>query len=448
MKGYRWSLVAAFVVTLIQGAAASAAPNTQSTTPIKHVVVVIQSGHSFDNYFGTYPGADGIPAGTCVPVDPTKTSSQDCVKPFHIGSDDVAPSSLDDSLATANSQYNGGAMDGFVSALNQRNQDGRLAMGYYDGTDIPYYWNLADQYVLFDHFFSSAKGGGSVNRLFAIAANSAGSAAESPDINGIATIFDRLQQAGIAWKFYIQNYDPNLNYRTVNQYASNRASQVASIPLLSIDRFIDDPQLASHLVNLDQYDVDLANGTLPAVSYVIASGPGEHPPTSIQSGEQFVHSLLQSLMISSSWGSSAFMLTYDDWGGWYDHVSPPQVDASGLGFRVPALLVSPYAKQGFVDHTQLDTTSILKFIEENYGLLPLSNRDANANDLSSAFDFGQAPRAAALVSVDRQTVVPRAVPRRFVIYLAYGAAFLATLASFGWVGIMRRRKLQIPEAVS
>ena len=129
-------------------------------------------------------------------------------------------------------------------------------------------------------------------------------------------------------------------------------------------------------------------------------------------------------MRSKSWNSSAFLLTWDDWGGWYDHVKPPQVDAYGYGFRVPALLISTYARRGYIDNTQLDYTSILKFIEENWSLAPLAKRDANANSFVSAFDFSQAPRSPAYIPFERQAVQKVAEPRRPVIYAFYGAALL------------------------
>ncbi len=413
-----------------------------STTPIKHFIVLMQENHSFDNYFGTYPGADGIPPGTCIPVDPTNPQNTECVKPFHIGDNDVQPADLDHSSSTSQLQYNDGAMNGFVSALNRRNQDGRLAMGYYDDRDIPYYWNIADQYVLFDRFFSSASDGSLSNHIFWVAgapANTDKSGAKNLD--NLTTIFDRLQQRGVSWKFYVQNYDPNLNYRTVDQYPGNRASQVVWVPLLSFDRFIDNPELSSHIVNLDEYYTDLAQNTLPAVAYIVPSGPSEHPPSNIQSGERFVRTLIQSLMTSESWSESAFLLAYDDWGGWYDHVSPPQIDASGYGFRVPVLLISPYAKQGYIDHTQLDFTSILKFLEENYQLQPLAERDANANSLSGAFDFSQPPRASAFIPSDRNYKVPKAEPKRWVIYVAYGVAVLLAGAGFCAAIAMRHHSL-------
>ena len=150
--------------------------------------------------------------------------------------------------------------------------------------------------------------------------------------------------------------------------------------------------LSSHIVDLSQYFIDLQNGTLPAVSYIVPSGASEHPPSSLMSGQRFVKNIIQELMRSTSWDSSAFMLAYDDWGGWYDHVPPIPVDKYGYGPRVPALLISPYAKTGYIDHTVLDFTSMLKFIEQNWNIAPLAERDANANNLLSAFDFNQSPR--------------------------------------------------------
>jgi phospholipase C len=139
------------------------------------------------------------------------------------------------------------------------------------------------------------------------------------------------------------------------------------------------------------------------------------------------------------------MLTYDDWGGWYDHVTPPQVDANGYGFRVPTLLISPYAKQGYVDHTQLDFTSILKFIEDNYQLQPLATRDASANSFADAFDFSRSPAPAAFVSGGVAGTTSRATPRRHVIYVTYGFALLFTLLAFGSVLYLKNRPLVLPE---
>lgn len=422
---------------LPQRAARAAEP--QPKTPIKHFIVLMQENHTFDNYFGTYPGADGIPEGVCMPVDPSDAAGE-CIEPFHIGNRPIED--LDHSTATALNQYNGGKMDGFIWALRLRNQEGSLAMGYYDGRDLPYYWNLVDQYVLFDRFFSSAMGGSVWNHMYWVAAQPGSEENRIPPEgygDDVVTIFDRLEERGISWKFYIQNYDPTITFRTMGQ-GGQRAAQVVWCPLLNFPRFIDNPELFSHIVPLDEYFTDLQNGTLPSVAYIVPSGASEHPPGSIRAGQRFVKSLIQALMRSDAWYSSAFMVTYDDWGGWYDHVPPPQVDEYGYGFRVPAFLVSPYAKRGYIDHTELDFTSILKFIEENWGLEPLAERDARANSIINAFDFSQPPRPPVFIPEERVSDEQRSSPRRGVIYSAYGMGLVLAGSVIGWAALDSRRQ--------
>jgi len=238
----------------------------KARTPIKHLVTILQENHTYDNYFGTYPRGDGLPKGVCVPLNP-KHPSGGCMRPFHIGSNKILPRDLDHSAATARLQLDHLRMDGFVHALNLRNQDGRLALGYRDGSDLPYYWNLADQYVLYDRFFSSAAAGSFMNHVYWTTATSGGGYDRFPPggFKNLQTIFDRLQAAGVSWKFYVQNYEPRLNFRTLTHFPGNRASQVIWVPLLNMPRFIDDPNLAKHIVDLDEYYRDVADGTLPAV---------------------------------------------------------------------------------------------------------------------------------------------------------------------------------------
>ncbi len=426
MKIINSFIIALFLFTSILGVsnvvAAPEIEEAETTTPIKHFVIIMQENHSFDNYFGTYPGANGFPAGTKMPVDPEDPNTEYIV-PWHIGNSTITD--ISHNQATFIEQINGGKMDGFISALSRRNQDGQIAMGYYDDRDIPYYWNLADNYVLFDNFFSSASEGSLTNHIFWITGQAPPPGTDlelNEKLSSMTTIFDKLEEQGISWKFYVQNYDPTINYRTI-ETAGNRASQVVWVPLLYIDRFIDDPELSSHIVNFDEYFTDLRAGTLPAVSYIVPSGASEHPPQHPRAGQRFVKNIIQELMRSSSWSSSAFLLTYDDWGGWYDHVLPPQVDKDGYGPRVPAIMVSPYAKKGFIDGTQLDFTSILKFIGVNWGILPLATRDANANDLTSAFDFTQPPRQADFISNERIADTPDKEKPTLVIYLSYGGIF-------------------------
>jgi len=440
------SLAAALTLQLAAAPAAQAdsgdgspASKTATATPIKHFVTLMQENHSFDNYFGTYPGADGLPEGTCMPVHPKKRGSR-CIEPFRVGGRPVVD--LGHNIGVYNRQYRDGKMDGFISALTSQRGASDLAMGYYDDKDLPYYWNVADNYVLFDRAFTSAAGGSVWNHFFwatATPGNPKDDAILEKGFDHVTTIFDRLQAAGVDWKFYIQNYDPNVTFR--NPGNGDRASQIVWAPVLNYNRFLDNPELSSRIVPLEQYYTDLKNNELPAVSYVVPAGASEHPPGSIQAGSRFVRTLLNSLMASSAWDSSAFMWTYDDWGGWYDHVKPPKVDKFGYGFRAPCLLVSAYARKGQVDHTTIDFTSQLKFVENNWNLKPLASRDAAANDITTAFDFEAGPREPVLLSEVRNSP-PAKPPATGTVYALYGGALLVPplLLAFGSVSQRRRRR--------
>jgi phospholipase C len=423
-----------FLTALPLPARAQSAP--EAITPIEHFVTVMQENHTFDNYFGTYPGADGLPLDVCMPVNPKDPSNERCVRPHHI---EGQVEDLDHSAATFETQYNKGRLDGFVYALNIRNQKGSLSMGHYDDRDLPYYWNLVDEYVVFDRFFSSDKGGSLSNHMFWVAARGVVDASVPPTGYDIPTIFDALQAAGVSWKFYVQNYDPDITFRTPpDSEDADRISQVVWCPLLAMPRFVDDPALSSHIVDLDEYYDDLRSNTLPAVSYIIPSGASEHPPGSIRAGQRFVSGLIHALMQSDSWESSALLVTYDDWGGWYDHVPPPQVDPFGYGFRVPGFLVSSYAREGHIDSTVMDFSSIARFIEENWGLEPIAERDAAANTFMLAFDFERPPRPPQFISHERGGS-KRPAPSRTVIYASYSAAVIFAAAVFIAPHLLRRR---------
>lgn len=393
-------------------------------TPIKHFVTIMQSNHSFDSLFGLYPGADGIPPGVCMPVDPTDPTNETCVEPFQLTNNGA---DFDHTHETFRAQYRDGNNDGFVHAYRQRGEDGTLAMGHYSDADLPFSYNVADDYVLFDRFFTSASAGSVPNRMFWITGTAGVQSLDTFAIpeegwGDLPTIFDLLDEADIPWKFYIENYDPDLTYRNRGQGGTH--AQVNWAPIVNFARYIDDPTYADNIVGLDQYFLDVENGTLPAVSYVVTIGSSGHPPGSMTTSERLLRRMVNSLMMSPAWDHAAIQWAYDDWGGWYDHVSPPQVDEFGYGFRTPAQLVSPYAREGFVDSTTLDFTSILRFIEDNWALPSLSTRDRDANSIASAFDFTQEPRHPRLISMSRvdDSLV---IPRRSVIYASYGIAILS-----------------------
>jgi phospholipase C len=435
------------LLVLAAAIAPSSALGQTTATPIKHFITLMQENHSFNNYFGTYPGANGIPAGVCMPRDP-KDPSRGCVKPFHIGGRPVYD--LSHSSETHRAQFRNGRMDGFIKALADKLPQPELTMGYYDRRDIPYYWSIADNYVLFDRFFTSAAGGSVWNHMYWASATPGNPSADSVPLEGfknLPLIFDRLEEKNISWKFYVQNYDPRITYRTPT--VGDRGSQIIWVPPLDFARYIDNPDLFDNIVDLDDYYTDLEAGTLPAVSFIVPSGASEHPPGSIQAGERYVRGLINALQQSRYWKSSAFMWTYDDWGGWYDHVAPPRVDAYGYGFRVPALLVSPYARRGYIDSTTLDFTSMLKFIEDNWGLEPLSTRDARAKSIVNGLDFSQAPRVPQLLGASLGQEVPQTA-RRWVVYLAYVFALAVPALIFAVAHYLtvasRRRRAEVAAA--
>ncbi|HEU5271281.1 MAG TPA: alkaline phosphatase family protein [Jatrophihabitans sp.] len=432
--------LAAFGLVLPTGPAAAA--QVTPRTPIQHFLFLLQGDRSFDNYFGSYPGVDGLAAASCQQQAPGKSGG--CIEPFPLHGRTVPP--LGATPATIAKQYDGGKLDGFVSALQSVGLDGTKAMGYYDQRDLPAYWRAASQYVLFDRFFSATRDGVRSNREYWVAATDTRAAGQQP-----LTIFDRLQAAGIQWKFYVQNYRPvtgpvtprpAIGKRTgAGQGASN--TQSAAVPLLNYLRFTTDPALRSHIVDLGQYYQDLQDGTLPAVAYFATSGSSERSSRSISEGQSLVTSLTGQLMLSRYWSSSAFLLSYDGTGGFYDHVAPPQVDSYGLGLRVPALLISSYARRGLVDGSTLDYSSALAFIEYNWRLAPLASRDRRAgvllaspdrqaDTLLPAFDFTAPPRPAELIAGGSPAAPPGKLRSSQIVYVSYGFAIAVVLATVGF----------------
>jgi len=426
-----------FTAWLAAPAATAAPAAAQPRTKIKHFVYMLQGDRSFDNYFGTYPGAEGIPSGTCQRRVVTGTD-ENCVKPFSLHGTNVQ--ALGAGTVELDNQYDEGRMDGFVAAYQNQGRDGSPVMGYYDQRDLPTYWGLANRYVLFDHFFSSTRSGERVNRSYWVSGSpppTGSPGAVAADYAKHLTIFDRLQAAGVDWKFYVQGYDPAQTYRTASR--TTPTTQPVRVPLLNYPRFLDDPALNSHIVDLSQYYRDLDNGQLPAVAYIASNGPSERSTRSIRSGQQLVTNLVGSLMVSSSWESSAFLLSYDGTGGWFDHVKPPQVDSQGYGMRVPALLVSPYARPGEVNSDVLDYTSVLAFIERNWKLAPLASRDAAARSIGDAFDFDSGPRPADVRFTEPLVTRPPVVSVALV-YWCYGLVLclVAGVVAFAVVRSWRR----------
>ena len=431
----------AFLLGLVVVAVVAGPVFAQERPPIDTVVVVMQEDRTFNNYFGTYPGANGWPEGFTMPLDPLD-SSDGGVAPFKL--DRTRTPSLPHSAKAMVRAFNEGAMNGFIdSAETYGASDGSLAMGYYDYRDIPFYWHLADEYVLADNWFSSVMGPSFPNHLYLFAATMSGPNGErytSVPAEGldVLTIFDRLEEAGVSWKVYVQGFDPTATFRSTEARLglTDTAAQLIWVPLVGIPRFVDDPVLSSKIVDLSEYFIDAAKGELPSVAMITPSGLSEHPPGDLKLGHFFAVDLLEALMLSAQWERSAFILTWDEWGGWADHVAPPQVDEDGYGMRVPGLIVSPYAKRGYVDSTLYDHTSVLATIEWLFDVEPLSSRDANALPFENAFDFTQPPRPAVLPASEYvpDEEAPPELPLgvlNTVYAVVFGALALAPLAA--WV---------------
>jgi phospholipase C len=353
-------LVVLLILLLAPSAQVSfAAATNGGANPIQHVVIIVQENHTFDNYFGTFPGADGIKN------DPPS------VHPYHISGriDDLCHST-----ACARADYDGGKMDGFLST-----EGSKETFGYYDQSDIPYYWSLALNYTLFDDYFTSAMGPSLPNHLYLVAGQDdrvADSVVNQRSNLDIGSIAGSLEAAHVSWAYY-------------SPYVVGNENALGLIPSVA-----HNATMSRHLAMTDAFLTDLQSGNMPSVSYIMADdGYNEHPPADVATGQAWVRSIVSAIQATSYWPSTVVFITWDDYGGWYDHVAPPQVDGHGLGFRVPLLMVSPFAKHGYVDHTLSDHTSLMKFVERTFGLLPLTQRDATSSGLTDALSFNYGSRS-------------------------------------------------------
>ena len=330
---------------------------------IKNVIIVLQENHTFDNYFGAYPNAEGT-AGKSICLPESQGTSK-CIAPFH--DSNLTPVDMNHNWRSAHEDYDAGRMDGFV--YSEGNTE---TMGYYDGSDIPHYWNAARNYVLCDHYFTSVMSESAPNHLFLVAGTAGGLKDDNVPVSlKFPPIFQELDQRGISWKVY----------GFTKWYESFQYVQ-------------ENPNARKNFETGSSFAQDLGSKNLSQVSWIIgAPGGDEHPPANVTTGSDSVaNDIVNAVGASPYWGSSVVFVTWDDFGGFYDHVPPPQVDQFGYGFRVPCLIISPFSKAGFIDGTVSDHTSILRFVEDLFGVSPLSTRDKAANNLSGAFDFAQTPR--------------------------------------------------------
>jgi phospholipase C len=370
---------------------------------IQHIVFVIKENRSFDTYFGAFPGADGVTNGFISNGERMSLRRGPDRMPRDIGHD----------WEDARRAMHEGQMDRFdlVRDGNQRNDF--LSMTQFVAADIPNYWRYAEHFGLADHMFSSLAGPSFPNHLYTVAAQSAG-AFNNPDsliwgcdaderttvavvdASGavtrqapcfdVPTIADSLETAGVSWRYY----------------APVRGQHGYIWSALDAIRHIRMGPLWQRVVPVSDFDAVASSGALPAVSWLIPDfDVSEHPTVdafagttlsvSACAGENWTVQHLNAIMQGPDWPTTAIILTWDDFGGFYDHVPPPSTDQFGLGPRVPLLVISPYAKEGVISHTVYEFASVLQLIEARHKVKALSRRDVEANSLLDMFDFSQPP---------------------------------------------------------
>ena len=465
------SAIALVALAACTGASGSSGASKQASTggdihKIKHVVVIMQENRSFDSYFGTYPHADGIPMqdGKPKPCLPDSRTGK-CQKPFVDHADVNGGGPHSETNATAD--VNGGRMDGFVNeaAKGERgcadpnnpacsNTSKPDVMGYHTKSDIPNYWSYADDYVLQDHMFEPNASWSLPEHLFQVSEWSANctdhdpsscqnalqapglppdfragrrngqTQAGQPPIYAWTDLTYLLHQNQVSWGYYVVagtepdcENDAELSCGPVRQNASTPGIWN---PLPFFDTVQADGELGN-IQSVDNFYAAAKAGQLPAVAWVAPSGAvSEHPPGPVSFGQSYVTSLVNAVMSSPDWSSTAIFVSWDDWGGFYDHVQPPKVDANGYGLRVPGLVISPYARRDFIDHQTLSFDAYDKFIEDAFlngqRLDPASDGrpdprpDVRENakilgNLTRDFDFNQTPRKPHLLPVHPKTTL-------------------------------------------
>ena len=490
--------------------ASSASATETGIQKIKHVVIIMQENRSLDSFFGTYPGADGIPAKNgqftvCVP-DPRIGG---CDKPYHDSS--LVNGGAGHGLSNAVTDIDGGKMDGFVKSAEETVSRGCSAtnpptpvclpsgepdvMGYHDAREIPNYWTYASDFVLNDHMFEPVDSWSLPSHLYLVSEWSARCGSANPDscVNdpaqagrgaraglkglppdfvsclrahgvtqlkkanltspkvvaatsaclGALTPAQRqqllgsggegaqlgdyswtdltylLHKANVSWAYYVQrgvqpDCDDNPDETAAGCAPVAQGARTPSIwnPLPSFTDVKTDGQLGN-IQNLTNFYPAAEKGTLPAVTWIAPAQPdSDHPPANLATGQAYVTNLINTIMKGPDWNSTAIFLTWDDWGGFYDHVVPPDVDSDGYGLRVPSLVISPYGRHGYVDHQVLSFDAYNKFIEDDFlnsarldpktdgrpDPRPDVREDAAVlGNLYADFDFSQPPRPAVLL---------------------------------------------------
>ncbi len=449
----RWWLAGTILATALVAALPAQAAD-EGIHKIQHVIVIMQENRSFDEYFGTYPGADGIPMKNGEPtvcvVDP---KTKDCVKPYHNPTDINIGGPHN--AAAAVTDIDSGKMDGFIKAFRDAQQckspnqpgcapgDKPDVMGYHDEHEIPNYWAYAKHFVLQDKMFEPNASWSLPSHLFLVSEWSAKcstpgdpascvNALDGPSGVNVSKndyawtdLTYLLYKNKVPWAYYLsEGTEPDCEDDALLCTQKKQTVNVPGIwnPLPAFDTVKEDHQL-QNIKPVDKFFDDVKSGHLPAISWIVPEQTvSEHPPANISVGEDYVTSLINAAMQGKDWDSTAIFLAWDDWGGFYDHVVPPKIDENGYGLRVPGLVISPYAKEGYIDHQTLSFDAYVKFIEDDFlggkRLDPKSDgrpdpRPTVREDvkqlgsLVNDFDFSQPPRPPFIIPVKEP---PKAQP--------------------------------------
>lgn len=352
---------------------------------IDHIVVLVMENHSFDNYFGMLGRGDGFTLdGDGRPVDTNPDHEGRPVPVHHLPQTTQPIHQPCPDWNNTHIQWNGGANDGFV-----RSGSGPVAMGYWTGADIPFYWSLARSFPLCDRYFASTLTQTFPNRRFLQAGTARGEVkTDLPDLHEVApngTIFDRLNDVGVSWKDYFGDLPEPALFPPV--------------------WFANQDKGATY----EDFMKDAANGSLPSFALVTPrTDLSEENPQDIQEGESFAAGIINAVLQSPCWPRTLMIWTYDEHGGYYDHVPPPAAvkpddveprledwhlpgSYDRLGFRVPCVVLSPFARPDHVSHVIHDHTSVLRLIETKWNLGAFTWRDANASNLLDCLDFDSPP---------------------------------------------------------
>jgi phospholipase C len=448
----KWLPVAA--VWLPAGALHAQSQLAQAQAHISHVIVIMQENRSFDSYFGTFPGADGIAlnaAGTPSMCYPLATGSSNCVIPFHDRQDINAGGQHN--YSSSLTCIDQGAMDGFlinqITGSNACDPDGddlncpallaglaiNDAVGYHTSDEIPNYWTYASTFVLQDHLFEPVTDYSLMAHLYMISAWTATcvdrhdpmscTSALGLNKNTIperafawSSIADLLDGANVSWKYYLPNgaepdCDDGAFTCTPNQMVSSSQQSIWN-PLPGFDSIqqknaIQPTYIHTHVPPFDQFYKDINKGTLPNVSWIVPSAnESEHPPNGVQEGMEYTTALINTVMQSRYWNSTVIFLAWDDWGGFFDHENPPIADYApnpsggttiplGYGIRVPGLIISPWVYPGYIDHQVVSFDAYLKFIEDIFlssariGALGTVRPDSRTTIREALTSIAQAP---------------------------------------------------------